>query len=155
VGFVPVERWNICAGTTWTLSGRPKQGQDPQSNPAQLPKGDSDSKVMPNKEGGYAANFTPTAGVDVSSGVIVDCEVIADPNEHTQTLPAVDRIAENFGQKPEAVLADTAHGSGANLAGMASRGVTFFTPLESSQPQEGNPARRGDPAQPDDLPRPV
>jgi hypothetical protein len=103
---------------------------------------------MPNKEGGYAPNFTPTAAVDVSSDFIVDCEVIADPNEHTQTLPAVDRIEDNFGRKPEAFLADTAHGTGENLAGMASRKVAFLTPMESSQPQEGNPARRADPTQP-------
>ena len=127
---------------------RRKEGKNPEKNPAQLPKADTDSKVMPNKEGGYAANFTPTAAVDVSSEMIVDCELIADPNEHTQTLAAVDRIEENFGKKPAAFLADKAHGTGENLAGMASRDVTFFTPMESSQPQEGNPARRDDPTQP-------
>jgi transposase len=127
---------------------RRKEGKDPEKNPAQLPKADTDSKVMPNKEGGYAANFTPTAAVDVSGDMIVDCEVIADPNEHTQTLAAVDRIEGSFGKKPEAFLADTAHGTGENLAGMQQRNVTFLTPMESSQPQEGNPARRDDPSQP-------
>jgi hypothetical protein len=34
--------------------------------------------------------------------------LIADPNEHTQTLATVDRIEENFGKKPDAFLADTA-----------------------------------------------
>jgi transposase len=127
---------------------RRKEGKNPEKNPAQLPKTDTDSKVMPNKEGGYAANFTPTAAVDVSGEMIVDCEVIADPNEHTQTLAAVDRIEENFGRKPQAFLGDTVHGTGENLAGMAQRKVTFFTPMESSQPREGNPARRDDPSQP-------
>jgi transposase len=126
---------------------RRKKGKDPEKNPAQLPKTDADSKVMPNKEGGYAANYTPTAAADVSSDFIVDCEVIADPNEHTQTLPAVDRIEKNFGRKPETFLADTAHGTGENLAGMQQRNVNFLTPMESSQPQEGNPARRDDPSQ--------
>jgi transposase len=129
-------------------AARQKQGKDPEKNPSQRPKADPDSTVMPNKEGGYAANYTPTAAVDVSSGMIVDCEVIADPNEQGQTLPAVDRMEEHFGQRPEAFLADTAHGTGENLAGMASRSVVFFTPMESSQPQEGNPARRDDPSQP-------
>lgn len=127
---------------------RRKAGKNPEKNPAQLPKTDTDSKVMPNKEGGYAPNFTPTAAVDVSSDMIVDCDMIADPNEHTETLATVDRIEENFGKKPEAFLADTAHGTGENLAGMQQRNVTFFTPMESSQPQEDNPARRDDPTQP-------
>jgi hypothetical protein len=127
---------------------RRKEGKNPQKNPAQLPQADTDAKVMPNKEGGYAANYTPTVATDVSRDFIVDCEVVADPNEHAQTLPTVDRIEEHFGQKPENFLADTAHGTGENLAGMQQRNVTFFTPMESSQPQEGNPARREDPTQP-------
>jgi hypothetical protein len=80
--------------------------------------------------------------------VIVDCELIAGPNEQNETLPAVDRIEENFGRKPEKVLADAAHGTGTNLAGMEQRGVDFYTPVESSLPQEGNPAQREDPRQP-------
>ena len=79
---------------------RQKEGKDPEKNPAQLPKADTDSKVMPNKEGGYAPNFTPTAAVDVSSDLIVDCEVIADPNEHTQTL--ADRGSDRGELWPEA-----------------------------------------------------
>jgi hypothetical protein len=128
-------------------AARRKEGKDPEKNPAQLPKADTDSKVMPNKEGGYAANYTPTVAVDVSGDFIVDCEVIADPNEHAQTLPAVDRIEQNFGRKPATFLADAAHGTGENLAGMQQREVNFLTPMESSQPQEGNPARRDDPCQ--------
>jgi len=104
--------------------------------------------LMPNKQGGHAANYTPLAATDVSSDWIVDCEVVADPNEHAETLPTVDRIAETFGEKPQAFSADTAHGTGENLAGMEARGVTFYTPMESSLPQPGNPACREDPSQP-------
>ncbi len=45
-------------------AARKKNGIDPKKNPAQLPKADTDSKVMPNKEGGYAPNYTPTATPD-------------------------------------------------------------------------------------------
>ena len=41
-----------------------KDGMNPKKNPAQLPKADTDSKVMPNKEGGYGPNYTPTATPD-------------------------------------------------------------------------------------------
>ena len=123
---------------------RRKEGKDPQKNPAQAPQADADAKMMPNKEGGYAPNYTPTAAVDVASGLIVDGDVVADPNEHPQTLPTVDRIEATFGEKPLAFLADAAHGTGENLAGMEQRGVTFYTPMESSQPQPGNPACRAD-----------
>ena len=127
---------------------RGKKGTDPQKSPAQLPKADPQSHVMPNKEGGYAPNYTPLAAVDGHQGLIVDPEVIAEPCEDGQTLATVDRIEENFGQKPKALLADAAHGTGPNLMGMEERGVEFYSPVESPAPEEGNPAKRDDPRQP-------
>jgi transposase len=129
-------------------AARQAEGIDPKKNPAQIPKTDTDSKVMPNKEGGYAPNYTPLAAPDTASGYILDCDVIAEPREDGQTLATVDRIEENYGQKPERFLADVAHGTGENLAGMETRDVEFYTPVESSVPGEGNPAKRDDPQQP-------
>jgi hypothetical protein len=126
---------------------RRKDGIHPTKNPAQIPKADAESRVMPNKEGGYAPNYTPLAATDAASGMIVDCDVIATPNEQSETLSAVDRIEEALDRKPAKMPADTAHGTGANLAGMAERGVDFYTPLTSQMPAEGNPARRSDPRQ--------
>jgi transposase len=116
--------------------------------PAQLPKADTDSSIMPNKEGGYAANYTPTAAPDGTAGFIVDCDVIPGPNEHQEMLPSVDRIEENFERKVGSMAADKAFGTGPNLEGMEERNVDFYTPMESPAPQEGNPARREDPRQP-------
>jgi transposase len=116
--------------------------------PSQLPKADTDSTVMPNKEGGYAPNYTPAVATDGAQGFIVDCDVIAGPNEQNELLNSVDRIEENFEKKPENLSADKAFGTGPNLAGMESRKVNFHTPVESPSPQPGNPALRADPRQP-------
>jgi hypothetical protein len=129
-------------------AARKQDGIDPKKNPAQRPKADTDSKVLPNKEGGYAPNYTPLVASDGVCGFIADCEVIAGPNEHQELLPSVDRIREDFGRSPQAVAADAAFGTGANLAGMQTRGVDFYTPVESPVPAEGNPARRADPHTP-------
>ena len=115
--------------------------------PAQMPKADTDSKVMPNKEGGYAPNYTPVVATDGTADLIVDCEVIAGPNEQNELLASVDRIEEDFGQKIENLSADKAFGTGANLQGMETREVSFHTPVESPAPQDGNPAKRADPRQ--------
>jgi transposase len=127
---------------------RRQTGINPQKNPAQMPKADVDSAVMPNKEGGYAPNYTPLAATDVRSGWIVDADVVADAREDGQTLSTVDRIEENYGEKPAAFLADAQHATGENLCGMESRHVDFYSPVESSVPTEGNPAKRNDPRQP-------
>jgi transposase len=127
---------------------RRKDGVDPAKNPAQVPMNDPDSRVMPNKEGGYAPNYTPTLTTDGQCGIIIDCEVIGEVNEACQALPSVDRIEETFGQRPERFLTDGGNNSGLVQTGMEERGIEFFAPAQSSQPQPGNPAQREDPTQP-------
>ena len=122
--------------------------KDGIKTPAQMPKADNDSTVMPNKEGGYAPNYTPVAATDGGAEFIVDCDVIAGPNEQNELLSSVDRVEENFGQKIDSVSADKAFGTGPNLEGMETRNVSFHTPVESPAPQEGNPAKRADFRQP-------
>ena len=122
--------------------------KDGVKSPAQLPKADTEAVVLPNKEGGYAPNYTPLAASDGAANYLVDCDVIPGPNEHTELLSSVDRIAADFGQKPVSVAADKAFGTGPNLAGMEQRQVEFYTPVESPSPEQGNPAKRADPRQP-------
>jgi transposase len=127
---------------------RAKQGIDVKKNPAQIPKSDPDAKVLPNKEGGYAPNYTPLAATDGHCGFIVDADVIAETTEHLQTLPMVDRIAQELGQPVQTALADGAHATGANIVGLAERGVELLTNLKSAEPGADHPARRDDPTQP-------
>ena len=122
--------------------------KDGIKTPAQMPKADTDSTVMPNKEGGYAPNYTPTVATDGAADFIVDCDVIPGPNEQNELLSTADRIEDNFDKKIENLSADKAFGTGANLEGMETRHVNFHTPVESPAPQEGNPAKREDPRQP-------
>ncbi len=103
---------------------------------------------MPNKEGGYAPNYTPTAAVDGASGMIEDCDVIDVPKENGVFLESMDRITENFERPPLQAMADAAMGTIANLEGMESRHVDFYTPVESPEPGPGNPALREDPTLP-------
>lgn len=138
---------------------RRQQGVNPEKNPAQVPTSDPDSRVMPNKEGGYAPNYTPVATTDGERGFILDCDVLAEVNEGSAALPSVDRIEETFGRRPERFLTDAGNNSGQIMVGMEERGVEFYAPVESNQPQAGNPALRGDPreavaeSQWPDLPR--
>jgi hypothetical protein len=124
---------------------RRQDGIDPAKNPAQAPMSDLDSRVMPNKEGGYAPNYTPTATTDGERGFIVDCEVLSEVNETGQAAPSVDRIEEAFGERPAKFLTDSGNNSGAVQQAMEQRGVEFYAPVP--QPA-ANPALRADPTQP-------
>jgi transposase len=127
---------------------RRKEGVNPKKNPAQLPLTDQDSKVLPNKEGGYAPNYTPLAAADTHRGYLVEADVLAQANEQSATVATVDRVEETFETRPKRLLADKPHGTGKNLSELEKRGVELLSPIESKQPQEGNPAFREDPSQP-------
>ena len=127
---------------------RRRLGRNPEKNPAQVPTTDPDGRVMPNKEGGYAPNYTPTATTDGHRGFIVDHDVTDDVNEGRLAAPSVDRIEDSFGEKPEKFLTDGGNNSGPLMHQMEQRDVEFFAPVQSNQPQEGNPALRDDPTRP-------
>ncbi len=125
-------------------AARRREGIDPAKNPAQLPRTDIDSTTLPNKEGGYAPNYTPTAAVDTHRDFIVDAEVLPHANENTAVAPMVDRVEEGFGQCPAAVLADSLNATGPNIVDLAERGVEFLSPSAATKSAQENPAMRSD-----------
>lgn len=131
-----------------TDKARKKNGINPEKRPAQVAMTDPDSRVMPNKDAGYAPNYTPTVTTDGHDGFILDCDVLNETNESDALPASLDRVTETFGQQPEAVLTDMSNGTGENMAAMEERGIELLTPAESQQPQPGNPAWRADPRQP-------
>jgi transposase len=120
-----------------------------EAPPPRLPVTDPQSRVMPNKEGGFAPNYTPTATVDVASGLIVEASVLSVVNEDQQLIPAIEAVQEQFGlaEPPREVLADGLMATGANLAAAEERGITVYSPCEIPDPEK-NPALREDPTQP-------
>jgi transposase len=123
--------------------------QSGQTLPKRLPITDVESRLMPNKEGGFAPNFTPTATVDVASGLIVEATVLNVHNEDQHLFPAIDQVRQDFGLQslPAEVLVDGLIGTGANLAEAEERGVTIYSPCKIPDPAQ-NPALRSDPTQP-------
>lgn len=127
---------------------RKRKGTDPEKNAAQIPTTDPDSRIMPNKEGGYAPNYTPTAITDGHRGFVVDADVLNEVNETPAFLPGLERIETMLLVRPEKALTDAGNNSGAILEGLEQRGIDGYAPAESNQPQPGNPACRDDPTQP-------
>jgi transposase len=126
---------------------RRTQQINPAKNPAQLPMTDSDSRVLPNKEGGYAPNFTPLAAVDVRSDFIVAVDVIAGVTEHTHLLPIVVQIEADYGQRPKQMLADGHFATGQNIDAFENSGTELISPLPVADAMSANPALRADPTQ--------
>jgi transposase len=118
-------------------------GTDPEKNPAQLPMADLDSRILPNKEGGYAPNYTPMVVTEMENGFIVGADVRIGNVEHLVMTTLVDTVASDYGEKAQAVLADSAYGTGENLSAMAEREQEFLCPLAYEEVAD-NPAHRED-----------
>ena len=115
--------------------------------PSRIPLTDPQSRVTPNKEGGFAPNYTPLATVDVESGLIVAGDVIAMTDEEHYLMDQLAQVEEAFGKTPDAVLADGKMVTGANLEALAQQEVTLYAPTALPDPEQ-NPAVREDPTQP-------
>lgn len=115
--------------------------------PKRLPLTDPESRVLPNKEGGMAANYNPTCGVDTQSGIILTSDVLSETSEEHELVAAVEQVKKDFGESVQSVLADSLFGTGENLKAMEDRKITLYSPLkgESKTP---NPAIREELSEP-------
>lgn len=116
--------------------------------PACAPVTDPDSRIMPNKEGGFAHNYTPVIAVDGEKGFIVEAEVISGNDEPCVTPQLINQITEECGQKPKQVLADALFSRGSLLNWFDEQGIEAYIPVDASMSAKHNPAIRKDVTQP-------
>ena len=126
---------------------RQKRSDRPKT-PAAVPVADPDSQVMPNKEGGFAPNYTPVVAADGRCGYIAETEVIPGNDEAGSTATLVDQIQSDYERKPQEVLADALFSTGATLQALEGRGIDAYIPVETGVSTGNNPAVRDDPTKP-------
>ena len=112
-----------------------------------VPVTDPESQIVPNKEGGYAPNYTPVAATDAETGAILHDDVLEGSDEASAVCPAVEAAEALTGEKPDAVLADGNFATGEVLEALATQEIDAYMPTRSASPVD-NPARRPDPTQP-------
>lgn len=117
-------------------------GGEGQVKEVKVAVADPDASICPNKEGGFAPNYTPVVTVDTTSGIIVAADVLDNSDESEAVVPAVEQIQENLGGKPEVLLADSAFNSGPNLEYLQEHQVEAYIPSATRQDSPDNPARR-------------
>ena len=135
---------------------RRQDGIDNKKSPAQLPISDTDSRILPNKEGGYAPNYTPMAVTETQNGFIVGNEVLIGNVEHICMMEMINAIEADYQSHTETLLADGAYATGPNLAQAAARGTELLSPVRQEIAKADNPAYREDLSKPvseADIPR--
>lgn len=118
------------------------------SNPAQIPMADPDSRVLPNKEGGVAPNYTPLTAVDVDSDLIVSADVLGEANEHPALVGTLEQIQADFGVSVSTLLTDGLNSTGQNIAALEGLNTELCSPASEPAVSGPNPAERSDPTQP-------
>lgn len=121
----------------------------PEKTPNRLPITDPESRFGKTKEGGFAPCYTPTATVDIDSGMIVDQTVIAQSNESGELMATIDRVRQDYhleGPVRE-VLADGLMATGENIQACEEMGVDLYSPVPGAH-RGANPAERESLAEP-------
>lgn len=115
------------------------------SKPGRIPLSDPDSYYSTNKEGGFAPNYTPTAAVEASGGIIVNAHVPTGQDEASAVSQVVEETVSLIG-KPSSMLFDSAFATGPNLKNLSESGIEFYSSVANSNRK--NPAFRPDLSQP-------
>ena len=129
-------------------ASQPPAADAPKPKAPKVPVADPDSTIQPNKEGGFAPNYTPMAAIDTHGGFILDDDVLTTSDEGQATVATLDRIEAAHGERPAEFLADSKHGTGPTLQALDERGITAYIPLEKRHDTPENPAHRPDPSVP-------
>lgn len=112
-----------------------------------VPVTDPAAHIVPNKDGGFAPNYTPVAAVDEATGLIVAADVLDGSDEASAVQPAVAEAQALCGQAPERVLADSGFAAGETLRALDAMEVDAYMPTTADAPED-NPAHRQDPSTP-------
>lgn len=110
-----------------------------------VPITDPDSTIQPNKDGGFAPNYTPTAAVESESGAIISSHVVEGGDESQAVDQLIADSEKALGKKPNRLLADSGFASGPVLEELDSEEIEAYMPA-GDKPE--NPAHRSDPSQP-------
>ena len=90
---------------------------------------DPQARFMKTSDNGVAPSFNVQVTADGEYGLIVDVEVVNDPQDSQQLIPAMDRTAANCGSDPRQALADGGYTNHESVVAMAERRIDYYGSL--------------------------
>ncbi len=117
-----------------------KSGEKAKSQ-ARASTTDPEARVMKQPDGGLALSDNAQISADAARGLIVGVAITQDANDAAQLLPAVDRLEERLGARPEQMVADGGYTTRDNIEKMAGRAIDFLGSLEKTESGATAPGR--------------
>ena len=63
---------------------------------------------------------------DAAQGLIVDVEVVQDPQDAQQLAPAMERLRESLSRYPQQALAESGYTNNESIVAMAETGIDYY-----------------------------
>lgn len=142
-----IEQYRKALAVAQARGAKKRQKKGAKASAVSVPVTDPDATLAPNKEGGFAPNYTPTVAVDAASRAIVYDDVQPGSDEAGAVLPAVAEARSLGAHTPQSVLADTSFASDKNLRELEANHIEACMPTGTDF-SAGNPANRPDPTLP-------
>jgi hypothetical protein len=105
-----------------------KKGEKEKSE-ARASSSDPEARIMKQSDGGFAPSYNTQISTDTKHGIIVDVEVTQAGNDFEQLLPALERMEERMGKKPQQIVVDSGFVSRENVDGIAEEKVDLLGAL--------------------------
>lgn len=87
---------------------------------------DPEARVMKQSDGGFAPSYNVQISADAAHGLIVGLQVTQMANDCEQLVPAVERVEERLGRKPQQVVADGGYTTREVIEEMTEREIDFL-----------------------------
>ena len=142
-----IEKYKTALSVAQARDEKKQKEHGKKATPVRVPVTDPDAQITPNKEGGFAPNYLPVAGVNAATGHIAYEDVLPDSDENMSVAASVEQVTAEQGSAPDWIAADSGFASGENLRWLEERQVTAYMPTNTDF-REKNPANRPDPTQP-------
>jgi len=111
-----------------------KAGQEAKQE-ARVSETDPEARIMKQSDGGFAPSYNVQISTDAAQGIIVGVGVSQSANDHGQLAPAMDKVEENMGRRPEQAVVDTGFTSREAILDMDHRGVDLIGSMEDTSAQ--------------------
>lgn len=103
-----------------------REKKNERDKPVQASTTDADAQFMRTSDHGLAPCLNVQLSVDGAHGFIVDVDVVKQPSDSAQLLPAMDRLQGKLGAYPQTAIADGDYTNHENVMGMADRKIDFY-----------------------------
>ncbi len=105
---------------------------------------DPTSRVMKQGGGGYGPNYNVQISTDAKNKIIVGAGVSQSSSDAGELMPAVERIQQNLGNRPQQLVTDGGFTNRPNILESAAKGVDLIGSFpEHTEQSEGQLKRRG------------